>query len=284
MLAILNLLLVSAVRASEQKIAYLAHTSNYWQVWTMLPDGSQKQQITSSKYDKTHVSWYPDGIHLLVNGAQGWIFKINTVTRNETKIELPIKGTLDAVISPDGKKIAFSLTVAGSRDNNHIWLVNGDGRNLRRLTNMGGLQHEPVWSPDEQWIYFLSSTSKEDHDIFRVSTLTSSIEQLTVDKIYNFDVAISNNGEMAFSSNRQDNYEIWIQEANGNVHRLTHNKAIDSRPSWSPDGKVIVFESSRNGPMNIWRMSVDDKLPIQLTNEKIGARYPVWSKTSGNKL
>ena len=277
MIVILTSFIMSESYAGDSQIGYLAHTQGYWQVWVMQSDGSEKRQITTSAYDKTHISWYPDGIHLLVNGAQGHIRRINTQDNSEEAIELPIKGTVDAVISPDGNKIAFSLTVAGSRDNNHIWVVDSNGGNLVKLTNMGGLQHEPVWSPDGKWVYFLSGNGQANHDIWRVGLHTKAIEQITVNQLYNFDLALSQAGRMAISSNRVDNYEIWAEQKSGSMYRVTHHEAMDSRPTWSPDGEEIIYESSRNGVMNIWRMPVKGGEILQLTNEKIGARYPVWS-------
>ena len=242
----------------------------------MQPDGQGKRQITFSNYDKSHISWYPDGSHLLVNGNQGRLEKVNVETKLETLIELPIKGTTDAAISPDGKFIAFSLSVADSVDNNHIWLVTADGKNLQKLTNMAGLQHEPVWSADGKWIYFLSGKGKQAHDIWRVSLSNKNREQITAGQLYHFDLALSPRGEMAYSNNRTGNYEIWIRDLQGKERQLTENQAIDSRPAWSGDGKMMLFESSRDGVMNIWQKPVAGGTARKLTRELIGARYPVW--------
>ena len=189
---------------------------------------------------------------------------------------LPIKGTVDAVVSPDGQYIAFSLSVAGSIDNNHIWRVNIKGEELTQITNMAGLQHEPVWSPDSQWIYFLSGKGNQSHDIWRVSVDKKNIENLTVAKLYNFDVAFSKAGDMAFSSNRAGNYDIWLKK-NNELQRLTKNDAIDSRPTFSPNGENILFDSLRSGILNIWKKSLTTNENQQLTNESVGARFPVWS-------
>ena len=275
-LCLILVLYLPCVLAGQGKIAYLAHTQGFWQVWTMKPDGSGKRQITFSSFDKSHISWYPDGTHLLVNGNQGQLVKVDVETKLEKGIELPIKGSSDAVISPDGKRIAFSLSVADSVDNNHIWLVSAEGKNLVKLTNMAGLQHEPVWSPDGKWIYFLSGKGKQAHDIWRVSLKSKRREQLTAGQLYHFDLALSAAGEMAYSNNRTGNYEIWIRDAQGKERQLTDNEAIDSRPSWSGDGKMILFESSRGGVMNIWQQPITGGPADKLTDELVGARFPIW--------
>ncbi len=151
LLAILLLLLTSPlVWSGEQQtpVAYLAYADGYWQVWAMAADGSAQRQVTRSPYDKNRVSWYPDGKSLLVNGNQGELNQVNLETGYEASAPAPLKGMIDAVMSPDGKQIAFSLSTSDSIDDNNIWLIDRDGKNERKLTNMQGLQHEPVWSPD----------------------------------------------------------------------------------------------------------------------------------------
>ncbi|TCK18885.1 WD40 repeat protein [Thiogranum longum] len=274
---LLLLLLPLKVFSANEKIAYLAHSKNFWQVWTMQADGTDPQQITHTPFDKSHISWYPDGTHLLVNGSQGQIRKVNVQTKQETILELPIKGTVDAVVSPDGLSIAFSLSVAGSIDNNHIWLVKEDGSGLKKLTAMKGLQHEPVWSRDGKAVYFLSGEGDQSHDVWRVERASKRIEKLTAGKLYHFDMAFANDNAMAFSNNQTGNYEIWIKQSDGSNRQLTQHESIDARPSWSPDGKAIVFESSRSGVMNIWMKPISNSEAVQLTHEKVGARFPVWS-------
>lgn len=276
-LTILSGCVTNAANQPIGKLAYLAHTNGYWQVWLMCADGVGKKQVTITDNDKTHISWYPDGEYLLVNNSDGRLEKVNVVTRDSIPILLPIKGTVDAVLSPDGANIAFSLSVAGSIDNNHIWLVNSNGDELRKVTNLGGLQHEPVWSQDNQSIYFLSSgEGGQSHDIWRVAINGSkAIEQITSGSLFSFDVAISGNGSLAYSNNRTGNYEIWIRDTNNNEKQLTMNEAIDSRPTWSSDEQEVIFESARSGVMNIWKINLNDGNLQQLTNEIIGARYPV---------
>lgn len=278
-LVIFVVFMVNPLIIWADKIAYLSHVDYFWQVWVMESTGENKDIITSSKFDKVRLSWFPDGKHLLVNDNNGNVYKVNIDTKQETLVELPIKGTLDAVISPDGEMITFSLSVADSIDNNHIWLVDKNGKNLRKLTNMGGLQHEPVWGPDMQWIYFLSGVGGQTHDIWKVSIDTNKVEQVTFNNLYNFDVALTKQGFMAFSSNRSGNYEIWTKKANEQPKQLTNDFGIDSRPSWSIDGKNIIFESSRNGVINLYKMRLANKSIISLTNEKYGARFPVWYQT-----
>lgn len=272
----LGLIAVAHAGVPEKTIAYIAYTNGYWQAWIMDADGKQVKQITKSPYDKSRVSWYPDRKHLLVNGNQGELVKVNINSGKEAHIKVSPAGMNDASLSPDGKRIVFSLSTADSIDDNNIWLVRADGSDPRRITNMQGLQHEPVWSRDGKWIYFLSGKGGQVHDIWRLSVSKNKTEQLTTGKLYHFDVAISPTGDLAFSSNRSGNYEIWTSKGKNKAVKLTDNPSLDAQPTWSPDGKTIIFESSRSGTVNLWKMNLKDKTPAPITRTKHGARAPVW--------
>ncbi|KFA89428.1 alpha/beta hydrolase family protein [Archangium violaceum] len=62
--------------------------------------------------------------------------------------------------SPDGKRIAFvlrSTDLEANKGRTDLWLVNADGTGLRQLTSSPESEAQPVWSPEGQGLYFLSS-------------------------------------------------------------------------------------------------------------------------------
>ena len=71
-------------------------------------------------------------------------------------------------------------------------------------------------------------------------------------------VCVDAQAQIAFSSNREGNYEIYVMNADGgNQQRLTNNPHADWSPSWSPDGKRIAFSSDRDGASEIYVMDAD---------------------------
>ena len=70
-------------------------------------------------------------------------------------------------------------------------------------------------------------------------------------------VVIDAQAQIAFSSNMDGNWEIYVMSINGkNQRRLTNNRHDDWSPSWSPDGKRIVLSSERDGNREIYVMAV----------------------------
>ncbi|MBI1983008.1 MAG: PD40 domain-containing protein, partial [Acidobacteria bacterium] len=72
-------------------------------------------------------------------------------------------------------------------------------------------------------------------------------------------------------------YDIYVMEiATGRIIQLTHDARRNENPVWSPDGRHLVFESSRTGPKQIWTMLADGTIPKQLTF--VGRIWgPSWS-------
>ena len=100
-------------------------------------------------------------------------------------------------------------------------------------------------------------------------------------------VAVDAQAQIAFVSKRDGNREIYVMKADGrNQHRLTNNGTDDWSPSWSPDGKRIVFCSDRDRHAHfiaglftseIYVMDAAGGNQQNLTNDPKDDRSPSWS-------
>lgn len=92
------------------------------------------------------------------------------------------------------------------------------------------------------------------------------------------------NGMIAFDTNRDNNEDIYVMNADGtNPTRLTNASASDHGAVWSPDGTMIAFHSSRDGNFEIYVMNADGSAQTRLTNDPAIDNSAAWSP-DGTKI
>lgn len=80
-----------------------------------------------------------------------------------------------------------------------------------------------------------------------------------------------NGDKIAFESNRDGTWQIYIMDANGeNQLRLTHDNSNNRRPSWHPKGKKVLFESDRSGKKELYTIKLKNGKVKKLSNFKDG--------------
>jgi conserved repeat domain len=91
-------------------------------------------------------------------------------------------------------------------------------------------------------------------------------------------------GKIAFATNRDGNYELYLMNQDGSGQtNVTNNAAHDCNPNWSPDGSKITFQSDRDGNLEIYVINTDGSNPTRLTTDLSSDYAPTWSP-DGSKI
>ena len=92
--------------------------------------------------------------------------------------------------------------------------------------------------------------------------------------------------QIAFTSERDGNREIYVMDADGgNQRRLTNSRLVDWDPSWSPGGRHIAFAGNgrpgdwgiRGGDLEIYVIDADGTNPRKFTNNLRQDTDPAWA-------
>jgi serine/threonine-protein kinase len=103
--------------------------------------------------------------------------------------------------------------------------------------------------------------------VSRDGTIESLSPALFVYPAANRGLALSPDGSrLAVDVAGTKSVDIWVKQLpSGSFSRLTFEGTQNTRPSWSPDGKSVVFVSSRGGGRNqLWRQRADGSAPAEL--------------------
>lgn len=271
------LIVTSTYAGNGESMAYLQYDGDYWQVY--INDGTgQTQKITSSQYDKSTISWFANGAKLFVCGIQAEAEIVDIETGTIKSISLPKPTVNDAVMSPDGSKILYSYIAADTVDNK-LWLFDlRSNTNKPILSNMQGRQYDPKWNVAGDVFYFTTGFANKNYSIAKAIPGSNVAEVVIQNAKLNLDVDVAKDGNIAWSSNVKNSFNIWMLRDN-KVKQLTNVPEADTHPSWSSKEGVIYFARVKDGISNIWQLNINGKTEAkQITNSEIGARYPVVFK------
>ncbi|MCS6912031.1 MAG: protein TolB [Myxococcales bacterium] len=259
------------------QIAFGRGPSGKQEIAVMDWDGAGVRTVTTNGAHNMLPSWHPSGQHLLYTTfARGTpdLFSVPVTGGRGKRISTRPGLNTGGVWSPDGKKIAVTLSQDGNAE---IYLLSPEGVVLSRLTNNPFNDLSPSWSPDGSQIAFVSDRYGTPQ-IWIMSATGAGQTKITRQGNYNQEPAwaprpIGGQPAIAFSG-RDENlvYDIFlVNPLTQEITRLTENRGSNQHPSWAPNGRALVYQSSRGG---LFVATADGKTERQVFKGR--ASTPSW--------
>jgi TolB protein len=273
--------------ATVRRIAYTTYIEENNEIYVMDIDSKNKNRLTFDSTNDYSPCLSPDGTKIVYISFMRWrnsndeIYIMDADGKNQTRLTFNVYSDGNPTFSPNGKLIAFESNRDG---NSEIYIMDVDGQNQRRLifsgqTSSAGTRcYCPSFSPDGSRIVF-SAYSIESGEGRNSEFGIRNSELLKQEN-----GSEGSNGSVADSGLYNVVSQIYVVGVNGkNLRQLTDVKAINSNPSFSPNGKKIVFDSNRNigkfGESNsgIYIMRADGKNQMRLTSNEYISLEPVFT-------
>jgi Tol biopolymer transport system component len=198
------------------------------------------------------------------------------------ELRAPHRSYVDLNLSPSGDRVVMGIQgrEGGSQD---LWLIDLKREALTRLTSEPSAEMAPVWSPDEESIYYC--TEGEQTSIFRSRVDRTGAPEL----VWRTDhllcpSSFSPDGRWLALTSWDVGADIWIlsllPQPTGKAHRETPFR--ERQPQFSPDGRFLTYVSDESGRSEIYieRLQPPGER-VQVSSE--GGTEPRWAR-NGREL
>jgi Tol biopolymer transport system component len=218
-----------------------------------------------NRFKVQSVAWSPDGRTIAVLSDRGEALQVDVVLVDVTTSTQTVLGNhawrdvTHVAWLPDGKALLINAQEASGESTNQIWLVSVAGGGPRRITNdlstyaglsltADGKSFVSVRNELRSRIWIVDAAGKESRAVSTGAAADDGVNGL----------AWTPDGRLVYTSASAGNLDIWIMDADGrNRVQLTSDKAHDTWPAVTPDGRRIVFVSERGGARALWVMGID---------------------------
>jgi Tol biopolymer transport system component len=222
-------------------------------------------------FSKTGSLVYVSGGVQLAQSRMVW------VSRNgaEQPLATPVRGYVQPRLSPDGQRVAVTITEQESQ----TWLYDLSRDTLTRFTFDGNVSIGAVWTPDGKRIAFTSNKEGQLNIFWQLADGSGGLERFTTSDYIQFPMSWSPDGQLlAYTEvNLSTQRDIWVL-------RLSDRKAQpflrtpfnESAPRFSPDGHWLAYISNESGRYEVYVQPYPGPGgKWQISTE--GGTEPVWN-------
>ncbi|RKU38138.1 hypothetical protein C6496_07500 [Candidatus Poribacteria bacterium] len=242
---------VYALTPGTPYITFASNRAGSWDLYMIDVNGKDLLSLTNHPADELDPAWSPDGRFLAYVSNQDGNFDIYLMDAHKQEhwqlTNFP-GGASDLTWSPDGQWIAYAHDAVGRQDTD-IYRIDINGKNLKRLTNLG-LDYGPAWSPDGQWLAFYSVNLLERKaSIYMGAKDGKNLREITKSSARG--PTWSPDGrQIAFPLSHGIGIshitviDVDVNDENQQErHQLSDNPGFNKFPAWSPDGEWIAYVS-----------------------------------------
>lgn len=265
-----------ATRMSGRK---LADSGQGKEIYISDYDGAGQRRITINQSLNIAPKWGPDQRTLAYTSYVSSFPDVYVMLFDGRAPTRPGRGDDRAqnmlpAISPDGAKVAFASNRSGNWD---VWVVNRDGSDARNLTpNTPSIESAPTWSPTGGQIAFTSDRTGSNQIYVMNAADGLGLRRLTSERKSDRPTWSTLN-YIAYTTEGGAGTDIAVIDLAGSQTRvITDGRGKNESPAVAPNGRHILFVTTRWGREHLAIIDIDGKNVRQIT-EVGNNTYPSWS-------
>ena len=260
------------------RIAYASKGHRATELYLMDYDGHNSVLVTGNRSINLSPRFSPDGKLLAYTSYRDGnpdLYVLDLGTGRRDKVSALPGLNIAPAWSPDGQWLAVSLSKDGGTN---LYLMRPMGMGLRRLTNGIGISVSASFSPNGRQIAFTSDRGGSPQ-VYMIDIEGTNLQRLTFKGDYNASPQWSPRGDkIAYISNQAGNaFQVYLMNPDGSGAQQMTTLGSNEDPAWSPDGRHLVFTSTRGGKKDIYVMHADGSGQRRLTRNGVNNFAPDWS-------
>ena len=268
---------------SSSKIVFVNDSTGFKELYIVDYDGYNLRRLTRDKKINILPKWSPDGEQIIYTSylyRNPDLFSLN-LAKNKRSIISKYQGlNVTGSFSPDGKKILLTLS-RGKFPN--LYLININGDIIQKMTQGFYIDTSPSFSPSGQEVVFISDRTGYPQ-LYLMGIDGGNVRRLTTSGFCDSPSWSPRGDKIVFTMRKsKSNYDLYVYDLpTGKIIQLTNNQRRNENPTWSPDGRFVVFSSTRFDKSEIYIMAIDGSGVRKLV-EMPGSSYtPSWSPVLKN--
>ena len=243
-------------------------------------DGANVRYLTDSKDIVLAPRFSPNAREIIYTSYETGtprVFLMNVDTLSRRVLDSDPEMTFAPRFSPDGRSVVMSLTKRGNTDIYRIDVARGT---KTRLTSSPAIETAPSFSPDGSQIVFESDRGG-GQQIYVMSANGGSAKRISFGGGSYGTPVWSPRGDMiAFTKIFKGRFHIGVMRLDGSQERLLVGSFLDEGPTWSPNGRVIMFfreTPGAKGAPSLYSVDVTGR-NLRKVPTPTFASDPAWSR------
>lgn len=250
-------------------------------LYVMDQDGANPRALTGGDELVMNPRFSPatqEVVYTTLGRGQTKIHLINLETgRRETVGAFNHSFVFSPSFSPDGGRIAFSMEKNGNTD---IYMMDLRSRAVRQLTSSPAIDTSPSFSPDGSRIVF-NSDRGGSQQLYVMSSDGSGQDRISYGEgKYGTPQWSPLGDKIAFTKMGGGRFSIGVLDVGGGGERLVSSSFLDEGPTWSPNGRVLMFfrqQPGSSGRSRLYQVDMSGLIPERPVDTPRDSSDPSWS-------